>query len=90
MAEAFTPDPQAACFGKTRYSTEQVARDAAVGVMNARGVSLRVYPCGAGCGGFHLTKSRAEPAWKPGWRPAKQSARRDAFEQRRDRGRRRR
>lgn len=60
------------CTAKKRYPTETVALDIAKKIARDRGVQLRVYACDQGCGGFHLTKQRANyVSPKPGWRRAK-------------------
>lgn len=90
------PDPQRACFGKKRYSTEDIAATVAANCFEQRGVRLRVYRCDyASCGGYHLSSKGVahdvvEP--KPGWRVAKigerEMARRRHIEQRHGRRRR--
>jgi hypothetical protein len=81
------------CQDKRRYSTEDLALSVAKKCFEARGDSLRVYPCTI-CGGFHLTSKNAAPMMREGWRPPAKSRRdlayeRDRHEQKR-RGRRRR
>lgn len=56
------------CFGKKRYTTEELAKKVANRRMwdekqEGNVIKLRVYPCNTGprpCGGFHITKC-AEP-----------------------------
>lgn len=79
----------AGCVGKTRYSTERLAKDVARDCWFDRRVSLRVYECPK-CAGFHLTKSNAEPVMKPGWRLPAPSREAKARQRRQGRRRRRR
>lgn len=65
-------DPMSSCRTKARYASEGFANAVAAECYAKRGHWLRVYAC-MQCGGYHLTKTRAEP--KPGWRPPRRSQR---------------
>lgn len=76
------------CSMKTRYGSEHAANAVAAQVFRDRGVSLRVYLCDEGCGGWHLTKRDA--AVNPSFRPPRKSERQLAYERKKSRRPRRR
>lgn len=94
MIESTQPGPDVvrACHAKARYPTEAVANTVAADCYRRRGTWLRVYACVDGCGGYHLTKTRARPPLNVNWAPPavsqREQARRDRNNRKRRKGRR--
>lgn len=62
IRKPFIPAKPVMCQGKRRYSSkreaEQVREEQE---LMTRDLELKVYPCSAGCGGWHLTRKIENP-----------------------------